>query len=83
MTVAQRRQPDRSVLRKARRGGDATRDGRGRFSSGPAILHYGFRPFFFAGSLYAALAIPLWLAAYLLGFTQPGIFAGAQCMLTR
>src|SRR5690606_30776905 len=28
----------------------------------PAILSYGFRPFFLLGSLYAGLAIPLWLA---------------------
>jgi uncharacterized protein involved in response to NO len=28
---------------------------------GPAILSYGFRPFFFLGALYAGLAILLWL----------------------
>jgi uncharacterized protein involved in response to NO len=78
MSVATPEPADRSILRKARRGGDTSRDGRGRFSSGPAILHYGFRPFFFAGALYAALAIPLWLSAYLLGFTLPGPFVGAQ-----
>ncbi len=29
--------------------------------AGPAILSYGFRPFFFFGALYAGLAILLWL----------------------
>ena len=29
--------------------------------TGPAILSYGFRPFFFLGGLYAGLAILLWL----------------------
>ncbi|RWC26634.1 MAG: short-chain dehydrogenase [Mesorhizobium sp.] len=31
---------------------------------GPAFLSYGFRPFFFLGSLYAALSILLWLPIY-------------------
>ena len=29
--------------------------------SGPAIFSYGFRPFFFFGSIYAALAVMVWL----------------------
>jgi len=33
---------------------------------GPAILSYGFRPFFLLGSVYAGVMIPLWL----------GVFAG-------
>src|SRR5262249_58865920 len=77
MSVAERRQADRSILRTKRRSGDTARDGRGRYSSGPAILHYGFRPFFFAGALYAALAIPVWLSAYFLGFDLSGPFTGA------
>jgi uncharacterized protein involved in response to NO len=32
--------------------------------TGPAILSYGFRPFFLLGSVYAALAILFWLPAY-------------------
>ncbi|MBZ9700865.1 MULTISPECIES: NnrS family protein [unclassified Mesorhizobium] len=32
--------------------------------SGPAFLSYGLRPFFFLGSLYAALSILLWLPIY-------------------
>ena len=29
------------------------------------LLAYGFRPFFLLGALFAALAVPLWLAAYM------------------
>ena len=32
--------------------------------SGPALLSAGFRPFFLLSALWAALAVPLWLAAY-------------------
>ncbi|HEU4683055.1 MAG TPA: NnrS family protein [Nitrospira sp.] len=31
---------------------------------GPAILSYGFRPFFLAASLFAGLAVPLWVLWY-------------------
>src|SRR5262245_4630845 len=31
---------------------------------GPAIFSYGFRPFFFAGTVWAALAVALWLPQY-------------------
>jgi uncharacterized protein involved in response to NO len=31
---------------------------------GVPLLAYGFRPFFLLAALFAALAIPLWLAAY-------------------
>lgn len=34
---------------------------------GPAIFSYGFRPFFFFGALWAALAAPLWAVSYLTG----------------
>ncbi|MES0126953.1 NnrS family protein [Mesorhizobium sp. C420B] len=37
---------------------------RPRAYTGPAFLSYGFRPFFFLGSLYAALSILLWLPMY-------------------
>jgi uncharacterized protein involved in response to NO len=42
-----------------------------RAYEGPAILSAGFRPFFFAASIWAALAMPLWLAAYTEGFVMP------------
>ncbi|MER9670223.1 NnrS family protein [Mesorhizobium sp. M0203] len=35
-----------------------------RAYAGPAFLSYGFRPFFFLGSLYAGLSILLWLPIY-------------------
>lgn len=36
-----------------------------RAYSGPAILSYGFRPFFLLGSAYAGLTILFWLPAYM------------------
>jgi uncharacterized protein involved in response to NO len=41
---------------------------------GPAILSAGFRPFFLAAALWAALAIPLWLAIYGGGSAVPSAF---------
>lgn len=38
---------------------------------GPALLSYGFRPFFLMGSLCAGLAVPIWLAAYAGDVTLP------------
>jgi uncharacterized protein involved in response to NO len=38
---------------------------------GPAMLSAGFRPFFLAAALWAALAVPLWLAAYSAGLVLP------------
>jgi uncharacterized protein involved in response to NO len=32
--------------------------------SGPALFSYGFRPFFFAGSVWAALSVLLWMAQF-------------------
>jgi len=42
-----------------------------RAYAGPAILSAGFRPFFLAASIWAALAMPLWLAAYGGGIIVP------------
>src|SRR5579863_7333500 len=39
--------------------------------AGPAMLSVAFRPFFFMGSLWAAIAIPVWLAAYARGVVLP------------
>lgn len=36
---------------------------------GPAILSYGFRPFFFLGAIYAGLEIALWLPIFF-GITE-------------
>jgi uncharacterized protein involved in response to NO len=35
-----------------------------KYYAGPAILSYGFRPFFLAGALYAGLAVLLWLPTF-------------------
>jgi len=43
--------------------------------AGPAILSAGFRPFFLAASVWAALAIPLWLAVYTGGLVAPSLLA--------
>src|ERR1700756_696141 len=42
---------------------------------GPAILSYGFRPFFFFGALYAAIAIVAWLPLLLGEIALPTLFA--------
>jgi uncharacterized protein involved in response to NO len=42
---------------------------------GSAFLSYGFRPFFFLGACYAALAVALWLPIYEGEFTLPTAFA--------
>ena len=38
-----------------------------RVYQGPVIFSYGFRPFFFFGALWAAIAVPIWIASYSLG----------------
>src|ERR1051326_4720648 len=43
-----------------------------RRHAGPAFISAGFRPFFLCAALWAALAIPLWLAAYEHGYALPG-----------
>ena len=35
-----------------------------RAEAGPAILQYGFRPFFLLAGLWATIAVPLWIAHY-------------------
>jgi len=42
-----------------------------RPNSGAVILQAGFRPFFLAAAIWAALAVPLWLAAYAEGLILP------------
>lgn len=43
--------------------------------TGPAILSYGFRPFFLFGSLHAGLAILVWLPIFYGEFSVPTAFA--------
>ena len=42
-----------------------------RDHSGLVILSAGFRPFFLAAAIWAAIAVPLWLGAYAEGLTVP------------
>jgi uncharacterized protein involved in response to NO len=42
---------------------------------GPALFSYGFRPFFFSGALWAALAVALWVPQYVGLFTVPTAFS--------
>ena len=44
--------------------------------NGPAILSFGFRPFFFFGSLWAAIAVPIWVVTYFWGGSVLPIEAG-------
>ena len=46
-----------------------------RAYEGPAILSYGFRPFFLLGSLYAGIAILAWLPMFAGDFALPTAFA--------
>ena len=45
-----------------------------RIAAAPPILRGGFRPFFFLGSVWAALALVLWIFAYLGALTLPAAF---------
>lgn len=67
---------DRSVPRSRVNSGDRSIDRRGRVAGAPAILSYGFRPFFFLGSLYAALTVPIWLWSYFGGAGPVGPLPG-------
>ncbi len=46
-----------------------------RASSGPVLFSYGFRPFFLAGSAWAAISILLWVPQFLGELTLPNVFA--------
>ncbi len=50
---------------------------RHRDHSGPVILSAGFRPFFLASSIWAAVGVPLWLGAYAEGLIVPTQLAPA------
>jgi uncharacterized protein involved in response to NO len=43
--------------------------------SGPALLSYGFRPFFLLGAIYAGLGILIWLPIFFGRFTIPTAFS--------
>jgi uncharacterized protein involved in response to NO len=51
----------------------------GRWSSpGLAVLSYGFRPFFLLGALWAAAALPAWVAMLEFGLEPSGPFTGVR-----
>jgi|AraplaMF_Col_mMF_1032025.scaffolds.fasta_scaffold00092_15 uncharacterized protein involved in response to NO len=39
--------------------------------SGPAFFSFGFRPFFFAGAVFAGIAIPVWIGLFTGGVVAP------------
>ncbi|HZS64070.1 MAG TPA: NnrS family protein [Xanthobacteraceae bacterium] len=43
--------------------------------SGPAVLSYGFRPFFLAGTVYAGLGLLIWLPLFFGAITIPTAFS--------
>jgi uncharacterized protein involved in response to NO len=59
------------------RAGDDSIDRRGRARNTPAILSYGFRPFFLGASVYAAAAVPIWIWMLASGAEPAGPFAGS------
>jgi uncharacterized protein involved in response to NO len=73
-TSAGTQRPDISVPRRRVRDGDPSIDRRGRTRAAPAILSYGFRPFFLGAAIYAGLALPLWLVMYRTGAAPAGPF---------
>src|SRR4026209_2931935 len=46
--------------------------GKPAVTASPAFLSAGFRPFFLLAALGAAIAVPVWLAAYVHGYVLPG-----------
>ena len=49
-----------------------------RAFTGPAVLSFGFRPFFLAGAVWAALAVALWLPVLSGHVTLPSAFAPSE-----
>ena len=49
---------------------------RGLKRTGPAILHYGFRPFFLGGAAFACISMVLWVAALIWGLPIGGDYGG-------
>src|SRR3546814_12186129 len=59
----------------------ATRTAVPRYRShdGPALSRHGFRPFFLAAGLWAAVALPLWLTVFHGGLTVPPALSTLPC----
>src|ERR1043166_6319877 len=52
---------------------------RSRSHAGPALLSAGFRPFFLGAAIWAALAVPLWLAVFAGKVEVPSALAPTTC----
>ncbi|MBV2143004.1 NnrS family protein [Falsochrobactrum sp. TDYN1] len=51
---------------------------RGLKTTGPAILGYGFRPFFFGGAIWAVMAMLLWILSLTIGLSIGGSYGGVN-----
>lgn len=63
------KRPDTSALRRAmpRDPVEARRS-----YAGAALFSFGFRPFFLGGAIWGALVVPVWIAAWALGWSEIG-----------
>ncbi len=70
MTTQQGLQASPAAMPAERRGGIP----RGLKMTGPAILSYGFRPFFLGGALWAVMAMLLWILSLTIGLPLGGSY---------
>lgn len=63
------KRPDTSVLRRAMPQDPVEAR---RSYAGPALFSFGFRPFFLGGAIWGALVVPVWIAAWALGWSEIG-----------
>src|SRR6476659_10108247 len=66
---------ERRCIPRARAALMATTAERIRHHSGPAVLSYGFRPFFLLAALWAALAVAIWLPVLAGSLVLPSAFS--------
>lgn len=63
------KRPDTSALRRAMPQDPVEAR---RTYDGPALFSFGFRPFFLGGAIWGALVVPVWIAAWALGWSEIG-----------
>lgn len=63
------KRPDTSALRRAMPQDPVEAR---RTYAGPALFSFGFRPFFLGGAIWGALVVPVWIAAWALGWSEIG-----------
>jgi uncharacterized protein involved in response to NO len=49
-----------------------------RMQAGPTLFERGFRPFFFGAAVFAAIAVPIWIAWLHVGWMPPAALDGRQ-----